>query len=164
MEIFEARPASSVGYGRTAVVAMVAVGLLAAGFAWWWNFNRGRRALEFYGSEGATLVRTAKRVELLRTPPDEPLDLSKAPGLLNARAALLSDASFEWEAQPRLESPLFTVRFGSSEKHVDLTFDFENRTIKTSSTGRAAVLNRKMADGWQQYLARQMGPLTVANE
>ena len=155
METSDARPEHRIGNGRTAVAAMVLVALMAAGFAWWWNFHRGRRALELFGSEGATLVRTARHVELLRSPPDQSLNLSQAPGLLNARTALLSDASYDWQATPRLESPLYSVRFSDERNAIDVTFDFENRTIKTSSTGRAAVLNKKMADGWQAYLAKQ---------
>jgi hypothetical protein len=136
---------------------MLLAGVLAAAFAWWWNFNRGRQALDFFGAEAATLIRTAPRVEYVRPPPEENIDISQAPGLINARTSLLSDASYEWgHATSQLQAPLFVVRFSQGERSVEITFDFENRTMKTSSTGRSATLTKKTAEGWQAYLARQV--------
>ena len=150
---------ASTSTGRTAVLTMVAVGVLAAGLAWWWNFNRGRKALELYGPEAATLIRTAPNVEILRPEPEVNIDISKAPGLLNARASLLSDASYVWDAAGSAQqSPLFSVRFRRGERSVEVTFDFENRTISNSATQRVALLNPKTAEGWRSYLARQMKP------
>ena len=147
------RPAS----GHRLVLAIFALALAASAFAWWWNFNRGRRALEFYGPEAATLIRTAPAVEILRAEPEKNIDIGQAPGLINARASLLSDASYEWSAaDPRQESPRFSVRFARGEQTVTLTFDFEHQTVATSSTGRVARLTKKTAAGWQQYLARHL--------
>jgi hypothetical protein len=136
---------------------MFVVAIVAATFAWWWNYHRGDQALEFFGAEGARLIRTAPIVEYLRSPSDESIDISSAPGLLNARTSLLSDASYDWSApDSRLESPQFSVRFSRGRSHVVVTFDFENRTIKSSTTGRTAKLIQKTAAGWQAYLARQV--------
>src|SRR5438128_2232722 len=97
--------------GQRAVLAMLAIGILAAVFSWLWNYNRERQSLEFYGPQAATLIRTAPQVEVLRPEPEANIDISKAPGLINARASLLSDASYEWSATAALqESPLFSVR------------------------------------------------------
>src|SRR5439155_19690145 len=140
---------------QLAVVTMLAVGLAAAVFSWSWNYHRGRNSLQFYGPEAATLIRTAPKVEILRPEPESNIDISRAPGLLNARAALLSDASYEWTASAApQESPLFSVRFSRGEHSVVVTFDFENRTISNSTTPRVATLKQKTADGWRQYLAR----------
>ena len=150
----ERREASS--SGTRAVAGMFAIALLMTAFAWWWNYNRGKRALDFYGSEGAFLVRTAPVVEYLKPKPEELIDISKAPGLINARASLLSDASYDWTASDvRQESPLFSVRFRRGERSVVVTFDFENRTVHSSTTERTAKLAKKTADGWQSYLAKQ---------
>lgn len=161
MERMETEPqmkATAGGSGRWLVVALVCVGALAGGFAWWWNFNRGRRTLEFFGPEAARLIRTAPQVELLKTPPDASVDLSQAPGLINARASLLSDASYVWDQTPAdSSSPRLTVRFADGKRSVDLTFDFEYRTLHTSSTNKTALLNQKTASGWQSYLARNAG-------
>jgi hypothetical protein len=149
--------AQSAGAGQRTVLAIMAVAVLAASFAWWWNFNRGRRALEFYGPEAATLIRTAPKVEILRAEPEGDIDISKAAGLINARASLLSDASYDWNREPPLqESPLFSVRFSRGQKSVVVIFDFENRTVRNSATQRIAALKPKTADGWRDYLQRQL--------
>ena len=90
--------------GKLAVLTMFAVALAAATFAWWWNYNRGKRALEFYGPQAAQLIRTAPQVEILFVGPPRPadagsaavdlvpggrivvrkIDISKAPGLIHA--------------------------------------------------------------------------------
>jgi hypothetical protein len=160
MEIESQSVASTSGSGRWLVVALLFLGALAGGFAWWWNFNRGRRTLEFFGSEAARLIRTAPSVEFLKPPPENHVDLSRATGLINARASLLSDASYEWDQSPSAPgSPLFTVRFAEGERSVDVTFDFENRTLRTSSSNKAVVLKEKTARGWQDYLARHAGTM-----
>jgi hypothetical protein len=142
--------------GSRAVLGIFAVAVLMTAFAWWWNFNRGKQALDFYGPEGALLIRTAPVVEFLQPSPEGTIDISKAPGLINARASLLSDASYDWTASDvRQESPLFSVRFRRSEQSIVVTFDFENRTVHASTTNRTARLVKKTADGWQGYLARQ---------
>src|SRR5947209_3286208 len=102
----EPRPLSN--YGSGAVADMVLVAVAASTFAWWWNYNRGKQALDFYGSEGSVLIRTAPVVEYWQPSPAAPIDISQAPGLINARASLLSDASYDWSARDvRQESPLF---------------------------------------------------------
>ena len=148
---------TSAGTGKLAVLAMIGIAVSAASFAWWWNYNRGRQALEFYGPEAALLIRTAPQVELLRPEPEGDIDISQAPGLINARASLLGDASYDWSAaaSPQ-ESPLFSVRFSRGEKSVVVTFDFENRTISNSATQRSATLKPKTAEGWRTYLARRI--------
>lgn len=141
--------------GQIVVGAMLAVALLMATFAWWWNYNRGIQTLAFYGAEGTVLLRAAPVVEYLRPEPEGPVDISQAKGLINARASLLSDASYDWsEGDVRQESPLFSVRFRRGDKTLVVTFDFENRTIHASTTERTVKLNKKTAAGWQSYLAR----------
>jgi hypothetical protein len=134
---------------------MLGLGAAAASFAWWWNYNRGHRTLEFFGPEAATLIRTAPKVELLPFDAQDDVDISKAAGLLNARTSLLSDASYVWPApRPPLDSPSRSVRFTDGNRSVVIDFDFENQTVRTSSTGRIATLTSKTAAGWQAYLAR----------
>jgi len=147
-------PASASHRGQFVVLSMLGVAVLAASFAWWWNLQRGRRALEFYGPEAATLIRTAPKVELLRD--DEAVrDISKAKGLLNARTSLLGDASYQWSSEGRFAKPDAILRFTDGKRSALVSFDFENQTI--SANYKTAVLSQKTADGWRSYLARQTG-------
>src|SRR5436309_633792 len=103
--------------GPFVVLSMIAIAVVAAAFTWWWNFQRGQKALEFYGPTAATLIRTAPRVELSRD--GEPLrDISKAKGLVNARTSLLDDASYEWISTDQLVRPDFSLRFTDADRSV----------------------------------------------
>jgi hypothetical protein len=142
--------------GRLVVLAMFALAAAASTFAWWWNFNRGRQALKLYGPQAATLIRTAPHVELLAPGASSAIDISHAPGLLNARTSLLNDASYDWKRPiTMLASPQDTLRFTDGSRSVEITFDFDNHALKTSSTGRTAVLNARTSTGWKTYLERQ---------
>ena len=143
------------GRGYVVVVAMFALALVAASFAWYVNFNRGRRTLELFGPEAATLIRTAPKVELV-VEPDTNVDLSKAPGLLNARTSLLNDASYEWTAaETSVKDPLYSVRFSDDQTSIVVLFDLENGVIQEPS-GKSVKLTKKTAAGWRTYLARHV--------
>jgi hypothetical protein len=166
--------------GKLAVLGLLAVGLVAAGFAWWWNFQHGRKCLEFYGSEAALLIRTAPRVELLELAAStdnkatsnadllqlgeqsfrivRQLDISKAPGLIHARTALVDDASYRWGEKPAACPPQiqYAVRF-SDRSSVTLAFDFACERVRRAERGGQAVLIPKVAAGWKSFLARQAG-------
>jgi hypothetical protein len=153
--IIERLPASTAG-GRLVVIFIFAVAVLLAAFAWWWNYNRGRQALELIGAEGATLVLTAPHIEFREIKTGQTIDLSKAPGLINARASLLSDASYDWTAADvPFDSPQYAVQFRRGERAVTVTFDLADQAMKVSSTGRVVRLVKKTADGWRSYLAKQ---------
>lgn len=139
---------------------MFALALVMAAFAWWWNLQRGHRALEFYGAEAATLIRTASKVELLRNA--EPVrDISKAKGLINARTSLLGDASYEWDEPARVANFDVAVRFTSGDRSVTVFFDFETRGIQIACSDKSAKLTQKTAAGWQSYLERQLGEMQL---
>jgi len=142
---------------------MLVLAAAAATFAWWWNYNRGRQALDLYGPPAAALIGTAPTVEYVPSIGGDGIDISRAPGLLNARTSLLSDASYEWtSAQTIQDSAYPQVRFSDGGRSVEVAFDFANQTIKTSSTRRIARLTKRTADGWQAYLARQQRAATPA--
>src|SRR5262245_3348969 len=151
--------------GKLAVLSMFALAVVAATFAWWWNYRRGERCLEFYGSEAATLIRTAKVVEIIEVDPAaratimRRIDISRAPGVLNARAALLDDASFEWSSTPppapsAPQGRLRLVRFAEGDREVLLRFDGARRSLEILPVAKAAVLDQKTSDGWRQFLER----------
>jgi hypothetical protein len=120
---------------------------------------------EFFGPEGALLIRTAPQVALVATATSQEIDLSRAPGLLNARASLLSDASFQWTEPPASDwSNTSAIRFSRGNRSVVVTFDFPARVIHTSSTNRSATLSSRTAEGWQNYLARQLSAANVGTQ
>src|SRR5262245_10947419 len=94
--------------GKIAIVVMLSLAVVAAGYAWYQNYQRSVRARAFWG-DSAARIRFAHKVEafwieLPEDPQDrtylhpekgglhqyarEPVDISTAPGLLNARTAL----------------------------------------------------------------------------
>jgi hypothetical protein len=152
---------------------MIALALVAAAFAWWWNVNRGRNALDFYGAEAATLIRSAPTVEIFVRPTpadrgasgsDAPqassstrqIDISRAPGLLNARASLLDDASYVWDRPPPAASPgpYVLIRFVDKGKQVMLRLEFDSRSLSLVPEGRQTMLVEKTAEGWRSFVSR----------
>jgi hypothetical protein len=163
--------------GQFAVVAMLVLATAAAGFAWWWNWERTQKCLAFYGGEGASLIRTAPLVEGLVLsgfydgPSVEQLevgsqalevvrrhDLSAAKGLIHARTALLDDNSYHWEQDARDCRPAIQhgVRFSNGDRHATLAFDFACRRVWFVEGHRSAMMAAKIAEGWQSFLARNV--------
>jgi len=52
--------------GKLVIVAILAVALVAAGFAWWFQSNQSARALDFWGSDVAHAIRLAEPVQVKR--------------------------------------------------------------------------------------------------
>jgi hypothetical protein len=142
------------GRGSMAVLAMFILALTAAAFAWYINFHRGRRTLEFFGPEAAQLIRTAPKVELLRDQ-EAVIDISKARGLLNARTSLLNDASYDW-SKKTINEPQDAVRFSRDEQSVTIFFDFGHGSLQISPGNQIIKLSRKTSDGWRDYVNRHV--------
>jgi hypothetical protein len=159
--------------GKLAVLAMFALAAFAAGFAWWWNMGRGRRALEFFGPETAELIRTAPNVEIItirwRDPEGElfiagnrvavqaQIDISRAPGLLHARTSLLNDASYRPEplegvAQRSTE----IIRFADGERETMVAMSAEDGVVHNLTSQRSLQFVEKTAKGWRSFLQRQL--------
>jgi hypothetical protein len=165
--------------GKLAVLTMFGLALVAAGLAWWFNFSRGNRTLEFYGRDAALAIRTAPKVELLHLEPVEYIlegdspetllylggstrrvigrtDISQANGLIHARTSLLADSSYDWhtdltDCQRQMD---FAVRF-TGETSTTLVFDFGCRRVWYAEYARSVTLIPKVAEGWQSFLTRQ---------
>lgn len=139
--------------GKLAVLAIFALALAMASFAWWWNYSHAQRTLEFYGAEAATLIRTAPKVELLTATGE--IDISKAPGLINARTSLLADASYQWnEPTTAAIEPTTSVRFSNGGKTAVVAFDFQSQAVRNLATGKTATLIKKTAEGWRSFVSR----------
>jgi hypothetical protein len=159
--------------GKLAVLTMFAVALAAAMFAWWWNYSRGQRALEFYGPKAAHLIRTAPKVELLLVgisdadpvetlPESGPvmrvIDISRAPGLVHARTALLDDASYDWNAVALPQEFEHCLRFSDGKDQVVLAFGTPSGRILIEGSGRggSGQLVKKTAAGWLGFIDRNV--------
>jgi hypothetical protein len=158
--------------GRFAVLVMVGFAVVAAAFAWWWNVGRSQRTLALYGPETATLIRVARTVEIFvppgaseRAAPDSvetrpattrQIDISHAAGLLNARASLLDDASFDWHSKPTSASTgdHVLIRFVEKNNQVMIRIDFDSRQLSIVPDGGQATLVKKTAEGWRSFVAR----------
>jgi hypothetical protein len=88
---------------------MLAVGLMLALFAVWFQWRQTRRCLDFYGPLAARHIQSAPRVEFWEfdgSPgknPDKParrIDITSARGLVHLRRGLVEDANFTWPALP----------------------------------------------------------------
>jgi hypothetical protein len=102
--------------GKWLIVAILAVALAAGAFSWWFRWSATHRAAELWGPEAAATIRDALHIEAYRltdagSETDETLvagnrayaverrvDVSKGPGLVHLKQALLEDRSFDWEA------------------------------------------------------------------
>lgn len=148
-------PAARPDRGKLAVVSILALALVMATVAWWWNYQRGRHCLELYGSEAALLIRRAPRVEIIDAE-GQATDVSQAPGLLNARTALLDDASYQWSVSAQPAGEVRTVRFSRGNVHVSLQFARLGDSLVVVESGRGATLQKKTADGWREFLGRHV--------
>src|SRR4051812_5240255 len=106
--------------GKIAIVVMLGLAIAAAGFAWWQNYQRSVRARAFWG-EKATTIRFAQKVEAFRVLDrdnrQDVTDISTAPGLLNARTALMSDDGFDWSVEPTEPKHFGDWRWGVRFEH-----------------------------------------------
>jgi len=99
--------------GKLVIIGILTVALASAGISWWFRYSATHRAVRFWGSNAAQLIRDAPTVELYEAArlPDSAYkeglsksyldvadgrDISHAPGLVHLRNALLEDQSFDW--------------------------------------------------------------------
>ncbi len=135
--------------GKGVIVGIFLLALVLSGYAWWHQFQQGPRCRDFLGTEAVQLVRLAPRVELLRfdqdlasaegsPAPEDVLqiagttlhvtrraNITKVPGLLHARHALLQDVNYQWDAAatPCLSQWSFGLRFSNNGEDVIVAFD-----------------------------------------
>jgi len=142
------------GRGQYAVLGMIGVAVLAAAFAWWWNYSRSQRPMALFGPEAAALIKNAPQVKLSFDNVAE-TDISRARGLLNARTSLLNDASYDWPSPAHFQTAQAWIRFAEGDQAVTVFFDLEHECIQVSGNCQTAKLSKKAAEGWNRYLARQ---------
>lgn len=166
--------------GKIAIIVMLGVAVVAAGFAWYQNYHRSVRARAFWGEKAAT-IRFAKKVEAFHIKlPDDPqhrtnlhpeqggpypyaeglTDISNAPGLLNARTSLMSDGAFDWSVERFTPKPSgewkLGVRFIDDDETVTLLFSDQSDLMLVGERGQAVKLDSKTAGGWRSYLTKSL--------
>jgi hypothetical protein len=161
--------------GKVAIIAMIVVSLALTAFAWWYRYQQGRRAMEFWGPETAQLIRHAPRVELADLAEVPPLDLprmieagdpsrfsgqniSDAPGLVHARHSLIVDSNFQWGE--RVESPDAIAwdvawRFGDGKNERVVFLDYETGATRRLDDQRIEILQPAIVSGMRDYISRQ---------
>jgi len=112
--------------GKLVIIAIFVAAISAAAAGWFFRYNATHRSVQFWGPEAAQLIRDASTVVLYKQPTiptdslgvdladtdavvaaiqkhtdESAIDVSKAPGLLHLRHALLEDSSFIWSPKAK---------------------------------------------------------------
>lgn len=166
-------PASATG--KIVVLSIFGVALLAASFALYWNMSRSRRALAFWGAEDVRRIQKSDRVEILileaaddsqpeaesfqiggqRLSPARTIDVTQARGLIHARHALTTDASFEPGEPAELQAGDWShaIRFTDGQGTTVLLFN--GQRVGHYQTQQELKLIPKVADGWRRFVERE---------
>jgi hypothetical protein len=162
--------------GKLVTIFVLLLGAMAAAAAWWHNMNKGRSALELWSGQVAHRIRTAESVNLWVLAPNdlvEPIDrcviggqtypaeraidISQTPGLVHARQALISDASFDWDAPPAGAKPRwqYAIRFEADGDATYLLLDLDRAWVAEGENAeRMAKL--KIVDGLKKFISEQV--------
>ncbi|NIL97456.1 MAG: hypothetical protein GTO53_07535 [Planctomycetales bacterium] len=168
--------------GQLAILGMVGIALLAAGFGLWWRHVQTRQALKFWGPAAAKVIAEAQRVEAMwiqpwvdrggvgGEPPHDFLqvgpqkyailaakEVSDAPGFLNARHALTLGQSFDWQADPAGCRPSWrhAIRFSSPPAEVTILVDFHCQRVRRADAEQTAGIG-PIAAGLRAVLNEQL--------
>ena len=158
--------------GKFLIISIFGISLAMAIFAWWFQFQRGRRVLELWGSDNAKIIRIeSDRVDLFfRTlPSDAPLDdsaesvevniagqshifdgqreITNARGLVHARQALIEDATFLWDkARGDCQADWqYLLRFSSGQQSVDIAVDTSCDRLRLLGSQEEVAIAPKIA-------------------
>ncbi len=166
------------GSGRGVAVAIILIALAAASFAWWFQWNRGHLSLEFWGPEAAELIRTGKRVTLCEfdgnsvgnsvgnsdadetsdwpLPVIRQIDISRAPGLVHARQALIEDNSFADDGLKTTKKPAWAygLQFAKGGRSVSVLLDLTNGYIRRADDPQTKSL--LIRDGLKMFVDEQL--------
>jgi hypothetical protein len=151
--------------GKLVIIAILGAAVAAAGFAWWRQYQEGRRALAYWGTEGARLIRTAPEVELQMLGGGSNgadgqsiaarRDVSQARGLVHARQALISDVSFLWNDKAAT-APVWEYAFLFRDGERDFTLLLDLSDGWASAIGEQPVrLGPTLSHGLGTFVAEQ---------
>ncbi len=161
--------------GKQAILAILSMALVAAGFGIWFKCQMTDQVLELFGPASAQCVTSASQVTYLELPgsngvsltnQDEItvlsdtlfngtswLDISDAVGLSHLRHALLQDVSYDWHATPgSLPCWQHALQFVGDQERTTLLFDLDQRYVFILEQGQQGVLHAKITQGLREYL------------
>ena len=163
--------------GKLVILFIFGLSTVMGGFACWHHYQQGRRCLELWGAETATLIRYAPRVHAMvlasdGTETEESLTIGDqevaviasgritgTPGLVHARQALIEDASYLWDDAPPSKAPAwkFALRFVDEEGAATIVLDVVGNRVRLVETGREGVLTRHLMEVYQDRVPRWLG-------
>ncbi len=162
--------------GKIVTIGILGIAVVMASVAWWNNWNKGHRALSYWGSENAYQIRLAKHVTLYQlsdatTASDDQgqldigaqlaaiqseRDISQARGLVHARQALIQDSSYNWQSEPAANPRWqYAIRFGEGDSASMVLFDLRQATV--SHAGATRPLSMNLGPGLKTLFDEQMG-------
>ena len=167
--------------GKHVIIFIFGTALVAAIFAWSFQYMRGRRILELWGTDNARLIRVeGEQIQLLSLSSDvdesmparpEPLvlygesftvvdaiEISNAPGIIHARQALIEDASFQWE-KPRADCQpdwQYALEFRQKQRVATILLDMHCERAKLLENGNEAAIHPKIFAGWRKFIDEQL--------
>lgn len=154
--------------GKIVILTILGLALLATGYAWWYQRQRGQQILDFWGAETAFAIRHAKEIELIRLDAgdDEAISLGEARGLIHARQALIVDASYDWESVANDVTPKwqYALRFSDEEKQTEssLWFDLDQELAGNQSGDHCVKIH--IAEGLRKFFEEQVAESDNSDE
>lgn len=164
--------------GKIVVAAIFTLALGLAIFAWYWRWQHGHRAAEYWGRDTLLLIRSAPQAELLVLQPagEEASDgeslevdgraisvatkvgLANVPGLIHARHSLTEDASYVRESPQDECVPHWThaLRLKDSNRSATLLFDFDCQQIRAAKGNTPVRVVPRISDGWATVFERAL--------
>jgi hypothetical protein len=160
--------------GSLVVIVIFAVATGAALFAWNFRMQQSHLVLELYGGQFAALIRGAETVQWLDIVPSDgpagrrsdtddgsaaspnlsadPIDITQQSGLIHARAALISDVSYQWDAPIPPARWQFALRFKDSDLQCTLAFDLDSQQCICLENDKRIVLGEKLVTGLKAFV------------
>lgn len=147
-------------------MAIVLLSALLAALGVWYRYQQGRRALAFWGTEHASLLRNAPSVEVARIAEagegdaavDRRRDVSAVPDLVYIRRALLNDAYFRWDADLSACEPrwAYVLTFRDGARTATMWIDDRCDVVRLEETDRRAAMHPGLLKSIRRFLAQQL--------
>ena len=169
------QPATDSKLGKRLVLLLLALATGAAGFGWWWHYEKTRRPRALWGPAHALRIRDAQTIEAWRvepglTGPGTPLAVGPVPyrvvetrdarQVLGVRDltqhALLSDFAFDWQANLAACQPqyLWALQLGDEHGQTTLLFAPACHQILMLQTGAQAQIQQPVSNFTEKFFER----------